>query len=124
MELIAGTRIIEKNFQNRTTKKAYLECCKWLSTNIIAVNNSGHLAYRIEKVRDDSMLCTVRLTVYVVEEEEKIQERHCDICREVTGSFFMKQNKYMCETCKMKPYRERVKKRLEALKESLKGVIL
>lgn len=123
MDMIVGTKIIEKEFQSRTTKQAYLDCCKWLSTNIIAVNNSNHLVYKMEKVQDD-WISKIRLTVYVMAEEQDIQERHCNICKEVTGSFFMKQNKYMCESCKMKPYRNRIREKLNIIKESLKGVIL
>ena len=122
--MLISEKILEKEFQGRTTKEAYLNCCKWLSTNIIAVNNSKNITYKIEKVNTDSWSKTIRLTVYVTADEEEVHERNCNICKEVSGSFFMSQNKYMCEVCKVPPYRRRLKNKLESMKEALKGKIL
>ena len=122
--MLISEKVLEKEFQGRTTKEAYLNCCKWLSTNIIAVNNSKNITYKIEKVNTDSWSKTIRLTVYVTADEEEVHERHCNICKEVSGSFFMSQNKYMCEVCKVPPYRRRLKEKLNLIKEALKGKIL
>ena len=122
--MLISEKILEKEFQGRTTKEAYLNCCKWLSTNIIAVNNSKNITYKIEKVNTDSWSKTIRLTAYVTADEEEVHERNCNICKEVSGSFFMAQNKYMCEVCKVPPYRRRLKNKLESMKEALKGKIL
>ena len=122
--MLISEKVLEKEFQGRTTKEAYLNCCKWLSTNIIAVNNSKNITYKTEKVKTDSWSKTIRLTVYVTADEEEVHERHCNICKEVSGSFFMSQNKYMCEVCKVPPYRRRLKNKLESMKEALKGKIL
>lgn len=122
--MLISEKVLEKEFQGRTTKEAYLNCCKWLSTNIIAVNNSKNITYKIEKVNTDSWSKTIRLTVYVTADEEEVHERNCNICKEVSGSFFMSQNKYMCEVCKVPPYRRRLKNKLESMKEALKGKIL
>lgn len=51
--MLIAEKILEKDFQGKTTKEAYLNCCKWLSTNVIAVNNSKHITYRTEKVETD-----------------------------------------------------------------------
>ena len=122
--MLISEKVLEKEFQGRTTKEAYLNCCKWLSTNIIAVNNSKNITYRTEKINTDSWSKTIRLTVYVTADEEEVHERNCNICKEVSGSFFMSKNKYMCEVCKMPPYRRRLKNKLELMKEALKGKIL
>lgn len=122
--MLIAEKVLEKDFQGKTTKEAYLNCCKWLSTNIIAVNNSKNITYKIEKINTDSWSKTIRLTVYVTADEEEVQERHCNICKEVSGSFFMKQNKYMCDVCKMPPYRRRLKEKLDLIREALKGKIL
>lgn len=122
--MLISEKILEKEFQGRTTKEAYLNCCKWLSTNIIAVNNSKNITYKTEKINTDSWSKTIRLTVYVTADEEEVYERHCNICKEVSGSFFMTKNKYMCEVCKMPPYRRRLKEKLNLIKEALKGKIL
>ena len=127
--MLISEKVLEKEFNGRTTKEAYLNCCKWLSTNIIAVNNSKNITYKTEKINTDSWsktirLKTIRLTVYVTADEEEVHERHCNICKEVSGSFFMSENKYMCEVCKVPPYRRRLKNKLESMKEALKGKIL
>lgn len=122
--MLISEKIITREFIARTQKDAYLKCCKWLSTNIIAKTNSKYITYRIEKAKLDDWNKKIVLTVYVTADEEEIQVRHCEICKEVTGSFFMKQNKHMCDSCKMPPYRRRMKERLDLLKEGLKGVIL
>lgn len=118
--MLIADKIFEKEFQATSMKQAYLDCCKWVSTNIVAVNNSQHITYRMEKVQTDSWNRTVRLIVYVTADEEEIQERNCNICKEVTGSFFMTQNKYMCEVCKVPPYRKRLADKLKLIKEGLK----
>ena len=48
--MLIAEKILEKDFQGKTTKEAYLNCCKWLSTNVIAVNNSKHVTYKTEKI--------------------------------------------------------------------------
>lgn len=47
--MIISEKILEKEFEGKNKKDAYLNCCKWLSTNIIAVNNSRFVTYKIEK---------------------------------------------------------------------------
>lgn len=117
-------KIKEKTFEGKTTKEAYLDCCKWLSTNVIAVNNSNHITYTIEKVDVDGWSRKVKLTLYVTADEQEIEERHCNICKEFSNNLFMTQNKHMCEVCKMQPYIKRMKDRLNQLKEGMKGKIL
>lgn len=122
--MLISEKVIEKVFKGKTVKDAYMNCCKWLSTNVIAVNNSNNITYKIEKIKTKEYGGTVKLTLYITTDEEEICERNCNICKEVTGSFFMKQNKYMCEVCKVNPYRKRMKDKLDLIKEGLKGNIL
>ena len=123
--MLVSEKIIEQEFNGKTMKESYLKCCKWISTNIIAINNSNHITYKMEK-QDTGNWCNnkIKLTVYVSVDEDETYERNCNICKEVTGSFFMKQNKYMCETCKILPYRKRLMDKLNLIKEGLKGKIL
>lgn len=122
--MLIAEKIMEKEFQSKTMKQAYLDCCKWVSTNIIAVNNSKHITYKVEKVKTDNWEQKILLTVYVVADEEEILERNCNICREVTSSFFMAQNKYMCEVCKVPSYRKRLMEKLKLIKDEMKGKII
>lgn len=116
-------KVLEQAFYGKDVKQSYLKCCKWVSTNILAVNNSENITYKIEKIKKDGLVYGVSLTVFVTLDEEKIQEHNCDICREMSSSFFMQQNKYLCETCKMQPYRKRMREKLEAVKKGLKGKV-
>ena len=122
--MFVSEKIKEKEFIGRTMKDAYLKCCKWLSSNIIAINNSNNIAYRIEKIKTKDATNKVKLTMYVVADEEEISDRSCSICKEVSGSFFMKENKYMCEVCRVQPYRKRMQDKLKSIKEGLKGRVL
>lgn len=123
--MIAAEKVLEREFSAGKMKEAYLQCCKWVSSNIIAKNNCRNVTYRIEKLHSGMWEPQkVKLTVYVMCDEDEVMERHCEICKEVSGNFYMSQNKYMCNSCKMPPYRRRVQERLRMLKDSLKGVIL
>lgn len=119
--MLISEKIKEKEFEGKTTKEAYLNCCKWLSTNVIAINNSEHITYSIEKVNTGNWVKKVKLTLYVTTDEGEIQERNCNICKEATGMFYLKQNKYVCEICRISPYRQRLKDKLKLIKEGLKG---
>lgn len=48
--MIICEKIKEKEFIGGTIKEAYLNACKWLSTNVIAINNSKNITYRFEKL--------------------------------------------------------------------------
>lgn len=122
--MLVSEKIKEKEFTGTNIKDAYLKCCKWISTNIIAINNSNNVTFKIEKVETKSPMNRVKLTIYVSVDEEEVSIRNCSICKEVSGSFFMKENKYMCEVCKVQPYRNRMKNKLKSVKEGLKGKVL
>lgn len=122
--MLIAEKILEKEFRATTMKKAYLDCCKWVSTNILAVNNSQNIVYRIEKAKTEGLEPKILLTAYATAEEGEIHERNCNICKEVSGSFFMAKNKYMCEVCKVPPYRKRLTDKLKLIKEGLKGKVI
>nr|DAP60030.1 MAG TPA: acetyl-coA carboxylase zinc finger domain protein [Caudoviricetes sp.] len=121
--MLISEKIIEKEFSGKNMKEAYLNCCKWVSTNIIAVNNSDNITYSIQKKRTQNTYIVV-LKVYVSADENEVHEKNCAICKEVTHNLFLSENKYMCEGCKIKPYRKRLEDRLKLLKEGMKGKIL
>ena len=33
--MLISEKVTEKEFEGRTTKEAYLNCCKWLSTTLL-----------------------------------------------------------------------------------------
>lgn len=123
--MYASEQIKTLEFTGKTVKEAYLSCCKWLSTNVIAVNNSENITYKIEKLgfRKEGTY-KVKLTLFITIDQDIVKDKNCEICKEVTGSFFLKQNKHMCESCRLLPYEKRVKDKIEIIKQSLKGKVL
>ena len=121
--MFVSEKIMEETFVGRTTKDAYLNACKWISTNIIAKNNSKNITYKIEKVKTEDLRTKVKVTVYVTIDEGEIQERHCNICEETNSLFYMSKQKHRCESCNMIPYRKRMIEKLSLIKESVKGII-
>ena len=124
--MLIAEKIIQKQFKAKTMKQAYLECCKWIATNILAENNSKNLSYSIKKNESSGIGC-VELEVYIMTDETEVFEHNCDICREFAGAFFNKENKYRCEVCKTPPYRKRLETKLETLRngafDSIKGIM-
>lgn len=116
--MVVGEKIKEKEFSGKNAKDAYLKACKWISSNILAANNSEHICYRIYKA---PKVATVRVVVYLYTDETEIHERQCDICREMSRNFYMQNNKYKCENCTLPPYRRRIQLKLENIKQGLKG---
>ena len=117
-------KVKEQVFEARKTKEAYLEACKWVASNVIALNNSKNLGYKIEKHETKGNLKAVKLTVYVQIEEQEVYDKNCNVCRECSNLFYLKENKNLCDGCKINPYRERLKARTKAIKEGMKGKIL
>ena len=123
--MLVSEKILEKKFTGMNTKDAYLKACKWISTKIIATNNSENITYKIEKEQSKDLdSASVWVVVYITIDEQKVFETNCDICRETTGAFFMTQNKYQCYSCKINPYRKRIQNKINTIREAMKGKIL
>lgn len=120
--MLVGEQIIKKEFIGKTKKAAYLKACKYVAQNIIGVNNCNNITYKI--VKDEKMVTKVVLYVYVMVDEQEIKKKNCDVCMEVNSLFYMKARKHQCESCKILPYRERIKQGIEAIKNGMKGSIL
>ena len=116
-------KIFEKDFKAYKMKDAYLEACKWVSSNIIAKNNSNNITYKMEKKEGQNSISKIHLTIYVTIDEQEVLERNCSICKEFNDNYFSCQNKYLCEVCRMPPYRNRLKERLESIKAVVKEKI-
>lgn len=120
--MFISEKILEKIFKGRSNKEAYLLACKWLSSNIIAVNNSNNITYKFEKVKNNS-IGEIKLIIYITIDADKVRERHCTICEEVSSSFFLAKNKHMCESCKLLPYERRISEAIKNAKNNIKEVL-
>lgn len=100
------SKLLDKEFVDTTMKSAYMKAVKWLATNVIHEDNvNRYVVYSIEKLVDKNVP-TVKLTLHTRIPEEVPRERHCKICKEVHGTFYMGADN--CETCKLKAYHRRV----------------
>lgn len=113
--MIISQEIYHRTFSGKNTKEAYFNATKWLASNVIAVNNSEHISYTFSKVGKE-INKDVKLTIYVMVNEPECFDRVCKVCKEATKSFFMHDNRYLCENCRAKVYRERLDKELNGWK--------
>lgn len=116
-------KLFDKTFEGKTQKDAYLKCCKWVASNIIAMNNCQHITYTAEK-QNVVIGGKLKLTVYVTAEEQEVYEHMCEVCKEVGGLLYTTEGKYRCYSCKVNPYRKRMQERLKLLKDGMKGSVL
>lgn len=121
--MIACELIKKKEFKGPTMKGAYLEACKWVSTNIIAKNNCHNVTYRMYKKKQSLLENIIEVEIYAYVEEEEVLTHHCDICKELARGLYMKENRFRCEVCKIEPFMKRLKERIETIKIAVKGEI-
>lgn len=118
--MLISEKVKEKVFHGTNTKEAYLKACKWYATNFISISENKNLSCTFEKVKcKNSMVCSIKLTVYVMFDENEVLQKNCEICNEANKLFYIRGNKNKCDSCKVNPYRERMKERLKRLKEGL-----
>lgn len=105
-------KIASKKFIGGTSKEAYLKACRWIYDNIYMSQDETFkkLEYTIEAMSGEG-LPTCRLTIYVKIEEEEIRDTMCRACEDVHKLFYF-NNVKECATCKLEPYRKRLKDRL------------
>lgn len=113
--------LYKKDFSAASFKEAYLNAAKWVATNVVHESGiNSHVCYTFAK--SNKNIPTIILTIYVKVPEEEIRERHCNICKEVHGTFYM-GGKENCSTCKLNAYNRRVdeqiKKESKIVKEEL-----
>lgn len=121
--MIACELIKKKEFKSVKMKDAYLEACKWVSTNIIAKNNCRNITYRMYKKKQSLLENVIEVEIYAYVEEEEVLSHHCEICKELARGLYMKENRFRCEVCKIEPFMRRLKERIETIKIAVKGEI-
>lgn len=108
METVSYTkRVYKRNFFGINTKDAYLKACKWYATNIIANNKINDICVEYVKSKTGP---SVTMFLYASISVEEIKNRHCECCREISGSF-LSGNKD-CDTCKAVSFQRRIDDKL------------
>lgn len=121
--MLISEKVLEKTFTAEKMKDAYLKACKWVSSNIIAINNFENVTIKYVK-QSEGVVKTVKVILYITTEEKEVFERTCNICRECSSLFYLAENKNKCANCAIEPYRKRELEKLKNIKEGLKGKIL
>lgn len=99
----------KRKFEGETLKKAYMDAAKWVSTNILACEDFHNVQIEYEK-RPAQNIIVVHL--FAVLDEKELRERHCKICKEFHGSFFINQETN-CAWCNTKSYQERTNEMIQ-----------
>ena len=100
-------KVFEKEFKNEVSKKAYLECCKWIGDKILKKKEiSENLTYRIIK-KSDTKIPTFVISVFLHVDEEKTKKDFCDKCKHLYNTFYQ-LDRMNCSECRMRAYRQNV----------------
>lgn len=123
MEIYAS-KLYQKVFRGNKSKQTYLKACGWLAQHVISNPKiNQNVTYTIEKGYDDeagTYLYTV--TIFAKIDKKVIEQRHCNVCREVNGSFLMNEQIH-CDWCKLKAYFRREQDMLKEKKLFVKQAI-
>ena len=120
MEIYAS-KLYQKVFHGNISKDTYLKACGWLAKNVISDEQiNSNVTYSIEKGYDEeSGVYLYTVTLFAKLNKEEIENRHCSICRELNGSFLMKEE-IKCDWCKLQAYFRREDDMLKEKKRFIK----
>ena len=96
-----------KSFSAPTMKEAYLKACKWVSTNVIVKDELARNTTVNYKKEEESQLPTITVTLFAISNEADLRKRHCAICKETHGLFFINEN-CNCSWCNASAYQRRI----------------
>ncbi len=96
----------QKSFVDDDLKKAYLKCCKYVSTNIIHKNKADRYVWNMQKVSD----IVIQLTVYFLIDATETKNNACKACKEFHCSFYINEQ-YNCNSCNLEAFFEQLKQR-------------
>jgi hypothetical protein len=116
-----SSKFFEITFKHDISKKAYLEACKWLATEVIDKDDMSEVLYEIEKIKDTEEP-TFKVSLYTSLDNMEFKENFCNRCREIHKSFFVNENTN-CDTCKMQAYLKQYEAKI-AIKEQYKKELI
>lgn len=108
--MLGVMKVHVETFRGETSKKAYLNACKWLAQNVINKSEVGEYQFKISKTEANFPEFKVELFVEI--DEEKERKDHCSRCVAYHYSVFHNQF-YNCNKCNMKAHVENVEKKLK-----------
>lgn len=114
--------VCSKQFTDKVSKNAYLKACKWLTKVVSQKEINEHVTYNIVKTYDNYGLPTFVVTIYAVANEKELEDRHCNICKEIHNSFLMHE-RVTCAECKLKAFQRRIDTEVDAIRSCMKEKI-
>lgn len=118
---IYASKLYKKVFRGNKSKETYIKACGWLAKNIVSDEKiNKNVAYTIEKDYDNNTgLYLYTVTIFAKLNKDDVEKRHCGICKELNGSFLMKEE-IKCDWCKLQAYFRREQNMLKEKKLFLK----
>lgn len=122
--MFIGDVFFTKIFEGYSYKDAYNKSVHWYADNVVR-RELNNVAMKIEKQspKKNDDVRRVLLVLYVICDEGNEKERNCSICNEMSGHFYMQENKYKCHVCKIVPYRKRLYNRISELKKGVSKIL-
>lgn len=103
MQNYISYEIMSKDFSNKVSKKAYLDCCKWLAIKIFGNKNfADNVSVKINKL-NKTKIPTFRVTVFADISYNKANDEFCGKCRTLHSTFYS-IDKMNCDECKHHAY--------------------
>ena len=111
----------KKRFDGKTNVEAYKKATKWIANRVVKLSDETENIVWKTILLKGSPSCEVHL--YCRVDEEKVYEQNCASCKEAHELFYMKSNKDCCATCRINPYRERMKQKADIMCRHFQRVI-
>lgn len=108
MEYLVKFYTIDFSNPDGDLKKAYLRACKWVSNNIISLNESSFdkVVWKMKKVS----ITTIQLELFYKLEVEQEKKNFCKKCKEFHNSFYINV-RYNCDRCEFKAFENHMKRK-------------
>lgn len=91
-------------FSDKVSKKAYLNACKWLATNVYSKDEfSEYVTVKITKNKERK-LPTFTVKLFITIDEKEMCNEYCGKCKQL-HTIFYSVDKPDCTACKLNGYR-------------------
>ena len=115
---------MSKKFIAETMKAAYMKAVKWVASNVISKVELKEVLVSYEKTEDEeNQLPTIVVHLSAGLSENELRERHCKICKEFHGLFFINEN-CNCAWCNTKAYQRRTDEMIKTKKNYYKSILM
>jgi predicted HAD superfamily hydrolase len=112
----------KKSFTADTMKAAYLSAVKWYSTNVISKDEFANVHIKFVK-NDKGEYPTVTIHLFaVLDGQEDVMNKHCEICKEMHHAFFMNEEA-RCDRCNAFSFQNRLKQKIDVKGEWYKELL-